>query len=48
MVDIGTLIFQIFWMIFIFSLITPFLKNSALKSAREALIREIEKRETAV
>ncbi|AIY85563.1 MULTISPECIES: ATP-dependent Clp protease proteolytic subunit [unclassified Thermotoga] len=44
MVDIGTLIFQIFWMIFIFSLITPFLKNSALKSAREALIREIEKK----
>lgn len=42
--DIGTLIFQIFWMIFIFSLITPFLKNSALKSARETLIRTFEKK----
>ncbi|PLV58393.1 ATP-dependent Clp protease proteolytic subunit [Thermotoga sp. KOL6] len=42
--DIGTLIFQIFWMIFIFSLITPFLKNSALKSARETLIRSLEKK----
>ncbi|PLV57051.1 hypothetical protein AS006_05345 [Thermotoga sp. SG1] len=31
-------------MIFIFSLIIPFLRNSALESAREALIRSLEKK----
>lgn len=42
--DIGTLIFQIFWMIMIFSMFLPLLRSGSVKSARLALIREIERK----
>jgi len=42
--DIGTLIFQIFWMIMIFSFLLPLLRSGSVRSARIAAIREIEKK----
>jgi len=41
---IGTLIFQLFWMVLILSFLVPFLRNFLLHSARENLIREIERK----
>ncbi len=37
-------IFQLFWMILILSMFYPLIKASSLKSAREAVIREIERK----
>ncbi|RKX48962.1 MAG: hypothetical protein DRP32_06140 [Thermotogae bacterium] len=42
MMDVGTLIFQIFWMIFIISMFVPFLRSVNLKGTRLAAIRELE------
>ncbi|ODN29979.1 SDH family Clp fold serine proteinase [Fervidobacterium thailandense] len=42
MVDFFTIIFQLFWMILIFSSLTPLFKNLSLNSSREALMRTIE------
>ncbi|WP_448379121.1 SDH family Clp fold serine proteinase [Fervidobacterium sp.] len=44
MVDIFTIIFQIFWMVLIFSSFAPLFKNFSLHSAREAIIRQIEQK----
>ncbi|RKX38271.1 MAG: hypothetical protein DRP23_06865, partial [Thermotogae bacterium] len=37
-------IFELFWMILILSLFIPFLRAYSLKTSREALIREMEKK----
>jgi ClpP class serine protease len=44
MVDIFTIIFQIFWMVLIFSSFAPLFKNFSLHSARDATIRQIEQK----
>lgn len=44
MMDIMGWIFQIFWMVLILSMFYPFLKGSALRNARETVIRSIEKK----
>ncbi|MFN4267354.1 MAG: SDH family Clp fold serine proteinase [Fervidobacterium pennivorans] len=44
MVDIFTIIFQIFWMVLIFSSFAPLFKNFSLHSARDAIIRQIEQK----
>ncbi len=44
MMDIMGWIFQIFWMVLILSMFYPFLKGSALRNARETIIRSIEKK----
>ncbi|AMW32834.1 ATP-dependent Clp protease proteolytic subunit [Fervidobacterium islandicum] len=44
MLDIFTIIFQIFWMVLIFSSFAPLFKNFSLHSAREAIIRQIEQK----
>lgn len=44
MVDISTIIFQIFLMVLIFSSFAPLFKNFSLHSAREAIIRQIEQK----
>lgn len=42
MVDLFTVIFQVFWMMLILSSLLPFFKNMTLHSSREALMRAIE------
>lgn len=42
--DIGTLVFQIFWMVVIFSAFLPLLRSGSIKNARLMTIREIEKK----
>lgn len=44
MVDIFTIIFQIFLMVLIFSSFAPLFKNFSIHSAREAIIRQIEQK----
>ncbi len=39
-----TFIFQLFWMVLILSMFTPLMKASALRSARESIIRQIERK----
>nr|WP_245612711.1 ATP-dependent Clp protease proteolytic subunit [Kosmotoga pacifica] len=40
--DIGTFIFQIFWMLFVLSMFVPFLRSFNLKGTRMAMIRDLE------
>lgn len=42
MFDPATFIFQLFWMILIFSMFIPFMRSASVKSSREALLRSIE------
>ncbi len=42
-----TWIFQLFWMILILSMFYPLIKASSLRSAREAVIREIERKRSS-
>ncbi|ACR79312.1 MULTISPECIES: ATP-dependent Clp protease proteolytic subunit [Kosmotoga] len=44
MFDPATFIFQLFWMILIFSMFIPFMRSASVKSSREALLRSIEKK----
>ncbi|MGC9772663.1 serine protease, ClpP class [Fervidobacterium changbaicum] len=44
MLDIFTIIFQIFWMVLIFSSFAPLFRNFSLHSSREAIIRQIEQK----
>ncbi|MDI3472296.1 MAG: hypothetical protein PWQ20_815 [Thermotogaceae bacterium] len=44
MLDVSSVIFQIFWMLFILSMFIPFFKSNMLQSARDSLIRTIERK----
>ena len=44
MLNVSSVIFQIFWMLIILSLFIPFFKNNLLQSARDSLIRSIERK----
>lgn len=44
MLDVSSVIFQIFWMLFILSMFIPFFKSNMLQSARDSLIRAIERK----